>query len=178
MLRRTRIIVLGAALSAMGVGGVASINLASPAYGAADEAKKLAPDEIPQPVKRAAMGRLPGAKITSAEKENENGNVVFDLELKHEGLKYEMDVKEDGTILEIEKQIKNPPAAITRAVEAKYPGAKVKEVMEVNKVNGKQETPEQYEIVISTGQGKDKEVIVSLDGSSVKEEAEEGDKKD
>jgi len=48
------------------------------------------------------------------EKENEHGAVVYDLELKQGGRKYEMDVKEDGTIMEIEKQVMSSdvPAAL------------------------------------------------------------------
>ena len=147
----------------------AAVLLACPVR--ADE-KKLSKQDIPQKVMQSVNGRLPGVEVTSAEKETENGNVVYDLELKHQGRKYEMDVKEDGTIMEIEKEIKDPPAAITRAVKAKYPDASIKEVMEVNKVTGKEEKPQNYEVTISSG-GKNKEVIVSLDGKSVKEEAEE-----
>jgi hypothetical protein len=140
----------------------------------ADDAKKLAPADLPQKIVQTVKARLPGAQITSAEKENENGGVVYDLEMKDGGRKYEMDIKEDGTLVEIEKQVmdKDVPAAVTQAVKAKYPNATLREIMEVNKVEGTKETPQHYEVVISTG-GKDKEVVVALDGKSVKEEAEE-----
>lgn len=140
--------------------------------GAGAEEKKISKHDVPQKVMQSVNARLPGVELTGAEKEMENGNVVYDLELKHQGRKYEMDVKEDGTIMEIEKEIKNPPAALTRSVKAKYPDAQIKEVMEVNKVTGKEENPQNYEVTISTG-GKNKEVIVTLDGKSVKEEAAE-----
>jgi hypothetical protein len=138
--------------------------------------EKLTPKDLPAKITHAVDARFPGAQVTSAEKEKENGQVVYDLELTQNGVKYEMDVKEDGTIMEIEKQVKEPAAVITGAVLKKYPDAKIKIVMEVNKVDGNQETPQKYEITLTTG-GKEKEVVVSLDGSSVKEEAEEGDKK-
>ena len=137
--------------------------------GAAD--KKIAKEDVPQPVMQSVNARLPGAEFTSAEKENEKGNVVYDLELKHEGLKYEMDVKEDGTIMEIEKQVKHGPKAVLDAVKAKYPNASVKEVMAVSVVKGKQEKLDRYEVTIGTDR-KEKEVVVSLDGKSVKEEAD------
>ena len=142
---------------------------------AADEPKKLAPSDVPPKVMDAVKARLPGVQVTSAEKETENGNVVYDLELKHEGRKYEMDVKDDGTIMEIEKEVraKDVPAAVSKAVAEKYPQAKVKEVMEVNLVKGKQETPDHYEVTLTTADGKESEVVVSLDGKSVKEEAAE-----
>ncbi|HXE55915.1 MAG TPA: hypothetical protein VN541_23015 [Tepidisphaeraceae bacterium] len=133
--------------------------------------KKLSPGDIPQAVTNSLNARLPGAKLTSAEKENENGAVVYDLEMTQNGLHYEMDVKEDGTIAEIEKEVKHPPQAVVDAVKQKYPDAKIKIVMEVNKVEGTKETPQNYEATISTG-GKNKEVVVALDGSSVKEETD------
>jgi hypothetical protein len=140
--------------------------------------EKVAVDKIPKKVMEVINKRFPDAKITSAEKETENGKVVYDIELTHKGRKYEMDIKEDGTILEIEKQIdaKDLPKAVTKAVEAKYPKASLEEIMEVNKVEGKKEKPIHYEIVIVTADKKKLEVIVSLDGKSIKGEKAEGDK--
>jgi uncharacterized membrane protein YkoI len=137
-----------------------------------EKAEKIEPDKLPQKIKDAVMARFPGGEVTSAEKEKENGEIVYDLALKHEGRKYEMDIKEDGTIVEIEKEVKNVPEAITKAMKRKYPKAAIKEVMEVNKVTGKEEKPIHYEVTIEMA-GKKKEVIVSLDGKSVKEEGEE-----
>lgn len=149
-----------------------SVAFASLAMGQESKDKKLSPQDLPRPVMEAAMARLPGAQITAAEKENENGNVVYDLELTQKGRKFEMDVKEDGTIMEIEKEIKKPSAAVIKAVKDKFPDAQIKIVMEVDAVKGKQETPQNYEVTLTTG-GKEKEVVVALDGSSVKEEAAE-----
>ncbi len=142
---------------------------------AADKPEKIAPDKLPQKVKDAIKARFPKGEITSAEKEIEDGNVVFDIELKSEGKKYEMDIKEDGTIIEIEKEVatKDLPEAVTKALEAKYPKSTIKEAMEVNKVEGTKETPIHYEINIETAEKKKLEVIVSLDGKSVKTEEEE-----
>jgi hypothetical protein len=136
-------------------------------------AKKIQKGDIPEKIMASINGRFPGADVTSAEKETEDGKVVYDIELKHEGRKYEMDIHDDGTVIEIEKEIKDVPAAVTKAVRAKYAGATIREVMEVNKVDGKKETPDHYEVVLSTDGGKEKEVIVALDGSSIKEEPEE-----
>jgi Putative beta-lactamase-inhibitor-like, PepSY-like len=138
-----------------------------------EEAQKVELSQVPAPVMSALNTRFPGNTVDSIEKETENGAVVYDIELKQQGRKYEMDVKEDGTVMEIEKEIKDPPAAVTKAIQAKYPGAKIKEVMEKNTVKGKQETPSEYEVTLTTADGKSKEADVSLDGSSVKEEGEE-----
>ena len=142
-----------------------------------EKAEKIEPDKLPAKIKNAVKARFPGAEVTSAEKEKENGEIVYDLELKHEGRKYEMDIKEDGTVMEIEKQVMSSdiPAAVITNVKAKYPKATVKDIMEVNKVSGKQETPLHYEVTVMDG-GKERELVVSLDGSKVQTE-EEAEKK-
>jgi hypothetical protein len=141
-----------------------------------DKAEKLSPDKLPKAIADAIKARFPDGKVTSAEKENEDGKTVFDIELTSGGTKYEMDMLEDGTIVEIEKEIKEVPAVVTKAIEGKYPKAKIVEVMERSKVKDKKETPTDYEVTIEDG-GKKHEVIVSLDGKSVKSEKEEKEEK-
>ena len=152
---------------------VAVIGLVSLGVSIADDkAEKISPDKLPKAVADAIKARFPDGKVTSAEKENEDGKTVFDIELTSGGLKYEMDMLEDGTIVEIEKEIKEVPAVVTKAIEGKYPKAKIVEVMERSTVKDKKETPTDYEVTIEDG-GKKSEVIVSLDGKSVKSEKEE-----
>jgi uncharacterized membrane protein YkoI len=143
------------------------------------KAEKLSFDKAPKAVQEAVKARFPGADVTSIEKETEDGKVVYDIELKHQGRKYEMDIHEDGTVIEIEKEIplKDVPAAVTKTLKEKFPTATVKEVMEVNKVKGRVETPDHYEVTIETADKKKQEVIVSLDGKSVKTEAGAQEKK-
>ena len=152
---------------------VAGLVLIAAAAQGDDKAEKVPLDKVPKAVMDAIKGRFPGADISSVEKEKENGKIVYDVELKHQGRKYEMDIQEDGTIVEIEKEVpaKDVPA-ITKAVEAKYPKATIQEIMEVNKVKGKQETPDHYEVTLVTAAKKKLEVVVSLDGKSVKAEKE------
>ncbi len=158
----------------LSLSAVVSLALLATTSLADEKAGKIAPDKLPQKIKDSIKDRFPGAEVTSAEKENEKGKVMYDIELKHEGRKYEMDIKEDGTIVEIEKEIaaKDVPDAITKAVKKKFPTSTIKEVMEVNAVTGKEEKPIHYEVAIETD-GKKKEVIVSLDGKMVKGEGEE-----
>jgi uncharacterized membrane protein YkoI len=141
-------------------------------------AQKVPFDKVPKKVKDAVEARFPGAKVTSAEKETVEGAVVYDIELTHKGRKFEMDIKEDGTVLEIEKEVplKDVPKPVLKALEAKYPKSTVKEVMEVNKVKGKEEKPDHYEVTLETADKKTLEVEVSLDGKTIKGGAKE-DKK-
>ena len=153
--------------------GVLAIGFSLGTFAMAD---KLKPQDVPAKIRDTAMKRLPGAKIDAAEKEVENGNTVYDLELTQNDRKFEMDIKEDGTLMEIEKEVKNPPAAVTKAVKDKYADAKIDIVMEVNAVKDGKETPQNYEVTLTIA-GKQKEVVVALDGSSVKEEAAEAPEK-
>src|SRR5262249_21199685 len=138
----------------LGVVAVAGLVLLAARAGA--DGEKVPLDKIPKPVMDAVKARFPGCEITSAEKETMDGKVIYDIELKHNGKKYEMDIQEDGTVLEIEKEValKDVPEAVKKAVEAKYPRSTIKEVMEVNKVKGKVETPDHYEVVIETAEKK------------------------
>jgi hypothetical protein len=140
--------------------------------------KKISLDKVPKEVMDSVKARFPGADISSVEKETEDGEVVYDFELKHDGRKYEMDIKADGTITEIEKEVaaKDVPESVTNALKAKYPNATIKEVMEVNKVKGKEEKPDHYEVLIVTADNKKLEVEVSLDGKNVKGGKAESDK--
>lgn len=160
----------------LGVGAVAGL-LVLVAAAPAQKAKKIAPDKLPKKIKAAIFGRFPGAQVTSAEREVENGQVVYDIELKHKGRKYEMDIKKNGTIIEIEKEVaaKDVPPAVTKTVMAKYPKATIKEVMEVNKVKGKKETPDHYEVVLVMD-GKEREIELSLEGKILKKEKADKDK--
>ena len=144
-----------------------------------EKGKKIPLDKAPKAVRDAINGRFPGAEVSSVEKETENGKVVYDVELKQKGRKYEMDIQEDGTIIEIEKEIvlKNLPPSVMQALKAKFPMAAIKEVMEVNKVKGKEEKPIHFEVTIETADKKTQEVIVSLDGKSIKKEGEDSEKK-
>jgi uncharacterized membrane protein YkoI len=139
--------------------------------------KKISLDKVPKEVMAAVKARFPGAEVTSAEQETEDGQVVYDIELKQKGRHYEMDIKADGTILQIEKEVdaKDLPEAVAKALDTKYPGATKEEIMEVNKVQGKEEKPIEYEVTLVTADKKRLEVTVSLDGKKMKASKPEGD---
>jgi uncharacterized membrane protein YkoI len=162
-------------LRCLAAGVLAGLFLLAAGVRADDKAEKIPLDKVPKAIMDAIKGRFPAAEISSVEKEKEDGKIVFDVELKHQGRKYEMEIAEDGTILEIEKEVaaKDVPAAVTKAALAEYPRATVKEVMEVNKVKGKQETPDHYEVTLTTADKTSVEVNVSLDGKIIKKKGED-----
>jgi hypothetical protein len=157
-------------VAVIAAGGLAMLSVGGRA---ADE--KVPLDKVPEKISAAINGRFPGAELKSVEKENEDGKIMFDIELTQKGRKYEMDVKEDGTIVEIEKEVaaKDFAAACASIVKKNYPKATIKEIMEVNQVEGTKETPIHYEVVLEEQGKKSFEVVVSLDGKSAAPEKEE-----
>jgi hypothetical protein len=57
---------------------------------------------VPESVKQAARAAVPGIVFVSAEKELENGAVVYSLEGTAGGRQHEVEVSADGKVLEIE----------------------------------------------------------------------------
>src|SRR3954468_10687305 len=114
------------------VGGAMVASVACAEHEKEDAAKKLEQSDVPQKVMDAAKARFPGAKFDSIEKENEDGKVIYDFELTQDGRKFETDIQDDGTILEIEKALDaaDRPENVTKLVMDKWPKASIKEVME------------------------------------------------
>jgi len=150
---------------------VAAVFTTSAAF-ADDKAEKITLAKAPQAVQKSFKARFPGGEVTSLTKEKEGDKIVFDVELTWKGRKYEMDVHEDGTIAEIEKEKKlnEVPAALAGTVTAKHPKCTIQAIMEVNTVKGQTETPDHYEVTVETADKKSAEVLITLDGKSVKEE--------
>jgi hypothetical protein len=163
----------------LGVAAVLGAVLVAAGVWADDKAEKLTPDKLPAKIMAAVKARFPAAEFTAITKETDAGQVIFDIELKERGRKFEMDILEDGTVREVEKEValKDVPDAVTKAVQAKYPKATIKEVMEVNFVKDGQEKPDHFEVVIETADKKTMDVEVSPDGKTVKVPPDEPAKK-
>jgi uncharacterized membrane protein YkoI len=142
----------------------------------ADDKTKNKPDLslIPKAVMDSLKAKFPKAEIDKWTKEKENGVDVYDIEFKQEGRKFEADIKEDGTIMNWEKEIpiKDLPEAAAKAVEKKYPKSTIKEVMEVTEIKDKKEQLEGYEVVLVTADKKDAEVTVAPDGKILEDSGE------
>jgi uncharacterized membrane protein YkoI len=157
------------------VAGLVAFGAAAVADEKDKKEEKVTADKLPKAVAAAVKEYFPDAEFTSITKETEGTKVVYDIELKQKGVKHEMDIQEDGTVLEIENEVaaKDLPAAVTKALEAKYPKGTLKEAMAVNKVTGKELKLLHYELTVDAGDKKSVEVLISADGKEVKEEAEE-----
>lgn len=131
-------------------------------------------DKIPKVVMDALNAKFPKAEIHKWVEEKEGDIVVYDIEFKREGRKFEVDIKEDGTIHNWEKEIadKDLPEAVKKAVETKYPKSTIKEIMEITAVNNGKDALEGYEIVLETADKKDVEVTVAPDGIILEDSGE------
>jgi uncharacterized membrane protein YkoI len=138
--------------------------LAAPAFAGKEQAKDL--DKIPKAVMDALKAKFPGAKITKWTKETEDGKLVYDIEFTQNGKKAEADIAPDGTIQNYEREFdaKNLPKAVTEAVAKRYPGAKMKEVMEITDIKAGKEVHGGFEITLQTADNRNVEVTVARDG--------------
>jgi len=127
--------------------------------------ERIPATDLPASVMSGLKSRFPHPEIDQANKETEKGVVVYDLEFRQEGRKYEADVKEDGTIVNWERAISAAelPAAARAAIDQKYPQAPIKDVMAVTEVKNGQDSLEGYEVTIQNGD-KEIEVTVAPDG--------------
>lgn len=143
----------------------------------ADE-ESVALDKIPKAVKDSLLARFPRAKIDKCTKTKEDGDTVYDIEFKDGDRKCESDIKENGTYVNFEKAIavKDLPKAVKEAIDKKYPGATMKDVMEETEVNGKDEKLSAYEVVLETADKKEVEVRMSPDGKILEDTGAEAPK--
>lgn len=146
---------------------------------AANGQEKKEKVDIPKKVMDALKAKFPKAEIDKATKEKEGNDVVYDIEFKQEGRRFEADIKEDGTIVNWEKEVKasDVPEAAKKAVEKKYPKATWKVVMEVIDIKDGKETPAGFEITLETADKKEVEVVVMADGKITEDTGEKKEEK-
>lgn len=90
MMKRLRLLTLAAAC------------MAAPALVYADD--DIAVDKLPKEVRAAIDERFPGAELLSAERDKDDGKVEYEVELRHKGQRYEVDVTEDGRIKDVDRE--------------------------------------------------------------------------
>ncbi len=152
---------------------VAGLLLAQPVALAQDK-DKPGLDKIPKKVMDALKAKFPKAEIHKWTKEKEGETVVYDIEFKQKGRKFEADIKEDGTIHNWEKEIaaKDLPKPVKKAVEKKYPKSTLKEIMAITAVKDGKDAPEGFEVVLETADKKAAEVTVAPDGKILEDSGE------
>lgn len=87
----------------------------------------LADTTCPKAVTDGVMKAFPKSKITKCHPEHEDGKDIFEAKItRADGMKAEVDVGPDGSILQIEEKIAvdKLPDAVKKAFAARYPKAK------------------------------------------------------
>ena len=82
----------------------AVVLLVAGAAWADEDEEEVAVKDLPAKVVDAIEAKFPGAKITEAEKETEDGDTVYEVEINFGDEELEVEVSEDGKILEVEEE--------------------------------------------------------------------------
>jgi len=56
-------------------------------------------EQLPEPVQKTAVAEVKAGQIVEIERDVENGATVYEIEFVLEGIKYELDIAPDGTLL-------------------------------------------------------------------------------
>jgi uncharacterized membrane protein YkoI len=125
--------------------------------------EKIGLDQLPAKVSTAAKAKFPAAKIVSAEKEEDEGKTVYELAIENNGSKIDLTLDGDGTIVEIEREMKEQelPPAVRDSLSTKYPDGQLKTIEEVTEGNS---TSFEFVVVQTT------EVKLDAQGKVIKEE--------
>ena len=135
--------------------------LGSATMALADE-KKIPIDDLPKAVLKAAKKAFPEAKIVGASKETEDGETIYEVEMKLDGKSIDLAIDDEGEIEEIEKEIEveDLPRAVIKAARKKFPEGKIAKVEEVSD----EDDHVVYELTIETKKDKSVEVVFSPNG--------------
>ena len=109
-----------------------------------------------------------GGKLKKLSKETEDGKTVYEAEITKDGKEMSVNISADGKVMERETKIDKSalPAGSMKAIEAKYPKAKIGDAEKVEK-DGKTT----YEVdVTPAGDHEAREVTLDADGKIVKDE--------
>jgi hypothetical protein len=65
--------------------------------------EKIDVKDLPPAVVKAIQARFPGAELRRAERERDDGKVEYEVKFRHQGVRWEAEVTEDGRIKEVER---------------------------------------------------------------------------
>jgi hypothetical protein len=131
--------------------------------------EKVPLDKLPKEVTDAVKAKFPMADIKRATKETENGKTIYEVIFNNEKVHLHAIVTAEGKLTEIHRHVemKDVPAVVVKAVEAKYPKGKLEDHAHersdpAGKVIG-------YEITVEVSAGNAVELQVTVDGKIEKE---------
>jgi uncharacterized membrane protein YkoI len=140
-------------------------------------------DQVPKAVLDSAKAKFPGARHREAARETEEGKTVYEIAMTHEGHRMDVTFQEDGTLVLVETEVPEAelPAAVLKAAQDKYPGAKIKLAESVKKGPKVKKDVDYYELHLTTADKKSAELEVDSRGKILKSATrsqEEGEEKE
>ncbi len=159
---------------------------------------KVKVEDLPGAVSAALDKEAPGAEIEEIEKEEKDGKVVYDVDVKIEGKEFELKIAADGTVLKKEAEeekeekegeegdeedkdeavtvaLSDVPEAVQATVKTEAPNGEIGEI-EKEEEDGKVV----YDVDVKID-GKKFELKIAADGTLLKKNADEdkdGDEED
>jgi hypothetical protein len=121
-------------LRIVAVGGLAPILIAGESYGRASEGVEINLKQVPAHLRQAATKAAPGAQWKTAFKNDEDGEVTYEIEgVDHKKREVTVTVTADGKVEEIETEIPvaEVPDVVMRALRAKFPRLEIVAVTEI-----------------------------------------------
>jgi hypothetical protein len=99
------------------------------------EQDKVALDNLPRTVLDGVKAKYKDGELLDAYKEREDGNLVYQIHLRHNSQPLEVTVSPEGKVLCISRTMvfKDLPRPVVEAVNAKYPKSTLKKVEEVTR---------------------------------------------
>ena len=85
-------------------GATLTLSLSLGAWGAALAGEVVPVEQLPEPVVRAIMDRFPQGELVSAERDDDDGRVYYEVDVRSEGALYEVEVTEDGVIRDVDRE--------------------------------------------------------------------------
>jgi len=146
--------------------------------------------DLPDAVRATLEKEAPGAEIEEMEKQEEEGKVVYDVDVKIEGKEFELKIAANGTVLKKEAEEEEEKEGEERDEEDKDEGVTVslgdlpeavQDTLKIAAPNGEIEEIEKeeedgkvvYEVDVKID-GKEFELKIAADGTLLKKKAEEG----
>ena len=130
--------------------------------------KEVKLEDVPPAAQAVIESHTSGEAIEKITREKEEEKHVYKVEYKKDGRKFELEVDEDGKILEVEEFMKmeDLPLAVQETVKTESAGAEIKELVLETK-----EGKTFYEVEFEKD-GKEYEVKILEDGTVLKRETE------
>ncbi|MGH7711380.1 MAG: PepSY-like domain-containing protein [Gemmatimonadaceae bacterium] len=139
---------------------------------AGEREEDISADAVPAPVMSAVRARFPNASVTGAARESEDGKTFYEVSLQDGSRKIDVTATPGGDITTIEGALAltDLPAAVTRALSAKYPNAELRIIEDVITSEGGSSRLAYYEVLLETVDKRFVEVQIDPVGKILKGE--------